>query len=75
MNANDELEKLAKQFYKETGLMAPFKDEPAAVAGDPEYNQEYRRREYDKWIRNRTKGDEMLKAGFVREVKEERKWN
>ena len=50
MNANDRAEELAKQFRHDTGLLAPFKDAPAAVGGDPEYNQEYRQREFDKWM-------------------------
>jgi len=47
-SANDKLERQAQDFYKDTGLLAPFKDAPAT--GDPSYDYDYRRREYDSWL-------------------------
>lgn len=46
------LEELATQFKHDTGLLAPFKDEPAAVGNDPRYDQSYRQQEYDKWLQS-----------------------
>ena len=53
MNANDEYEELARQFKKDTGLLAPGKDAPSAVGGDPDYNPTHRREEWDKWMEKR----------------------
>jgi len=53
MDANERYEKLAKQFNRDTGLLAPGKDAPAAVAADPKYKYEYRQEEWDKWLANR----------------------
>ena len=50
MENNERLEILGKEFKKDTGLLAPFKDAPACCGGDPEYNQDFRQREYDKWL-------------------------
>ena len=55
MDATERYEKLAKEFYRETGLMAPGKDAPASVAEDPEYQHEYRKQEWDKWMKARQK--------------------
>jgi len=55
-NANEELEALAKQFRAETGLLAPFKDAPAAVGNDPAYNQKHRQEEWDKWFHSKYGG-------------------
>lgn len=52
-DATEILEELARQFKKDTGLLAPFKDEPAAVGNDPEYNQTYRQQEWDRWLKAR----------------------
>ena len=32
---NDEYERLADEFYRDTGMMAPGKDQPAALGGEP----------------------------------------
>ena len=49
----ERLEELAKEFAKDTGLLAPFKDAPAAASNDPHYNQEHRRQEWDTWLKCR----------------------
>ena len=54
MSANDAYEELAAQFSKDTGLMAPGKDVPAAVGADPIYNYEYRVQEWKKWLEKRS---------------------
>ena len=46
-------EELAREFYKETGFLAPFKDEPVACGNDPHYGQTLRRQEWDKWLKCR----------------------
>jgi hypothetical protein len=48
-----ELEQQAKEFKEDTGLLAPFKDAPAAVGNDPHYSQNYREESYRIWIRAR----------------------
>jgi len=60
MDTNGVYEKLAAQFKKETGLLAPGKDAPAAVAGCPEYAHEYRLQEWDKWIASHCTLTQML---------------
>lgn len=50
MNANERYEYLAKQFKRDTELLAPGKDAPSAVAGDPDYDLHHRQREWDKWL-------------------------
>ena len=52
----ERLEELAEEFAKDTGLLAPFKDAPAAVGNDPHYDRTYRQREYDKWLHAGKKG-------------------
>ena len=52
-DAYDRLEKLASEFKKDTGLLAPFKGAPNAVGGDPEYDHNYRVRQWSKWMQNR----------------------
>ena len=67
MDANERYELLATQFKQATGLLAPGKDAPAAVGNDPEYNYDYRRQEWDKWLKNRltrTTLTEMLRVNL-----------
>jgi hypothetical protein len=47
----DEWEEMAEQFYRETGYLAPGKDWPAAMVGDPRGDDDVRR---EKWIEWRT---------------------
>lgn len=45
------LDELAHVFYKETGIMAPFKDMPAAMCGGgPKDEGDYRQEAWDKWL-------------------------
>ena len=60
MDAIERYEKMAAQFKKETGLLAPGKDAPAAVAGCPEYDIDHRRKEWDKWIASHCTLTQML---------------
>ena len=53
MDASERYEKLASEFYRDTGLIAPGKDVPASVAADPNYKYEYRWQEWVKWLRER----------------------
>ena len=46
-------EELAKEFSKDTGFLAPFKDAPVACGNDPHYDQTLRRQEWDKWMQQR----------------------
>jgi len=43
-------EELARQFTRDTGLIAPFKDEPQTYAGP---SQEQRQEAYEKWYAGR----------------------
>ena len=45
-------ERIAEAFYRETGMLAPGKDQPAAMCGTP--TGEERREAYDAWLRGRT---------------------
>jgi hypothetical protein len=47
---NDEYEKLADQFYRETGMMAPGKDQPAAMGG-PDYEKRWNA--WKNWIQTK----------------------
>ena len=35
MNHNEWFEEVAEEFYRKTGMMAPGKDQPAAMGGHP----------------------------------------
>jgi len=48
-NANQEFEALADAFYRETGLLAPGKSVPAAMAGDVED----RHARWEAWLKER----------------------
>ena len=43
-------EQLAKQFQRDTGLLAPGKDVPAAAANDPQYSLTHRQQTWYKWF-------------------------
>lgn len=47
MNSNERFEYMAELFYKETGLMAPGKDSPAAFGVT---DMDERQREFTKWV-------------------------
>lgn len=47
MNGNERFEYMAELFYKETGLMAPGKESPAAFGVT---DMEERQREFTKWV-------------------------
>jgi hypothetical protein len=49
MNYNEEYERLAEQFYQDTGIMAPGKDMPAAMGKT--ISQEERWAAWEKWIK------------------------
>jgi len=71
MDANERYERLAKQFKRDTGLLAPGKDAPAAVGADPEYDTTYRQQEWDKWLKGRqshTTLTQMLNNNFCLEL-------
>ena len=44
-------EEMCRRFSKDTGLMCPMKDAPAMVGNCPEYQYEFRRDEWDKWLK------------------------
>jgi hypothetical protein len=46
---SDFLDVLAERFYRDTGVMAPFKSEPLAMASG--HTEEDRHEKYDAWIR------------------------
>lgn len=48
-----EYEEMAKQFYEDTGLMAPGKSVSTAAANDPSYNSDLRRRKWYEWLEAR----------------------
>lgn len=48
MDANERYEKLAREFYQATGLMAPGKDSPAAMGGM--HTLAERRAAWEDWI-------------------------
>jgi len=72
MKEAEKLDKLERQFYKETGLLSPYKDAPAA-GGD---NYEERKLAWDEWLalrpdKNSHKEQPMKTIeGFCREVEE-----
>lgn len=45
---NDRLERVARQFHDETGMLAPYKDQAAMHCGFP--TVEERRAVYDSWL-------------------------
>lgn len=45
----DEFEQLAERFYRETGYLAPGKDYPAMLAGDPRANYDVRLAKWIEW--------------------------
>ncbi len=47
-NSSDHLDRLAERFSSETGVMAPFKDAPAAMCGSSSTHEE-RMDEYRRW--------------------------
>jgi len=47
----EEVEEMCRRFNRDTGLMCPMKDAPAAVGNCPEYRYEFRRDEWDKWLK------------------------
>lgn len=49
-NANDRVEQLAKEFYRDTGLTAPVKGIATAM-GPVEYEERWRR--WDEWLATR----------------------
>ena len=49
MNANDRYEARAARFYKETGMMAPGKDEPPGFSA---HTWEERMEAWNKWVRH-----------------------
>ena len=48
---NDEFEALAEQFYNETGYLAPGKDWPAMLGGDPRGDYDVRLAKWTEWKR------------------------
>lgn len=53
---NEQFEQLAEQFYKETGFMAPGKDQPAELNG-PSIG--VRAAEWEKWMDDLTEGQKL----------------
>ena len=53
--AYEELERLAKEFVEETGLLAPWKIADVLVVTPKDYVT-HRQKEFDKWLINRTGG-------------------
>lgn len=51
MNANESFEKLAAEFRRDTGMLAPGKDQPAAFGGSP--SQEEREDAWRVWCASR----------------------
>ena len=49
MNSNERYEYMAELFYKETGMMAPGKDNPAAFGGADELSEREIFEAWDKW--------------------------
>ena len=43
-------EQLAKQFQRDTGLLAPGKDVPTTAANDPQYSLTHRQQTWYKWF-------------------------
>jgi hypothetical protein len=52
-NSLERFERIASAFYRETGLLAPGKDAPAA-GGQPDHEE--RRARFDAWIDEKTNG-------------------
>jgi hypothetical protein len=53
---NDEFEELAEQFYNETGYLAPGKDWPAMLCGDPRGDYDVRLAKWKEWNQRRAAG-------------------
>lgn len=51
----EEFEDMAREFYEETGYLAPGKDFPAALAGDPRGEYDTRLAKWTAWKLERTK--------------------
>lgn len=51
MTADERFELLAEEFRKDTGMLAPGKDQPAACGGTPTHEE--RRAAWRKWLRGR----------------------
>ena len=56
LDANERFEQLAKEFYADTGFMAPGKDYPAAAGNCPEADESYRQDVWHAWLKGRARG-------------------
>lgn len=51
----ERFERIAAEFYRDTGYLAPGKDQPAAMCGIPTLEQ--RQAAFKAWLRRRNEGD------------------
>jgi hypothetical protein len=56
---NDEFEDMAREFYEETGYLAPGKDWPAARGGDPRGEYDVRLEKWTQWKAKRSQPSKL----------------